>query len=155
MSRSWYKITTQKTKALWIFSQSAFLCLVPHTRGRSHRCQNRRRNRDDNLHNPLKSFLSSSYALAFNGGWMLIIFTYRGFDSILRFPYETRARALGNFCRPVRPQISSYFVDHANVRIFHCGRHTVRATFAAARCSVAVLERASPYPTFTSISIYI
>jgi len=37
--------------------QNAFLCLIPHTRGRSHCRQNRRRNRRNNLHNPLESFL--------------------------------------------------------------------------------------------------
>ena len=34
-----------------------FSCLIPHARGRSHCRQNRRRNRSNNLHNPLKSFL--------------------------------------------------------------------------------------------------
>ena len=37
--------------------QNAFFSLVPDAGYGSHRRQNRRRNRGDNLHNPLKSFL--------------------------------------------------------------------------------------------------
>ena len=50
--------------------------------------------------------------------YLLIIFTCRWLDSVLRFPQVTRARALGNFCRPVRPQISSFFIDTAKVQKF-------------------------------------
>ena len=51
-------ITTQrlKTRRPGKSFQNAFFCLVPDAGYGSHRCQNRRRNRGDNLHNPLKSF---------------------------------------------------------------------------------------------------
>ena len=35
-------------------SRTLLLCLVPDTGYGAHRCQNRRRNRRNNLHNPLK-----------------------------------------------------------------------------------------------------
>ena len=51
---------------------------------------------------------------------MLDIFTYLRLDSILRFPQETRARALGNFCRLVRPQISSALLTMQKYENFRC-----------------------------------
>ena len=53
---SLFLFSTYKS-VLEIKLQNAFLCLVPHARGRSHRSQNRRCHRRDNLHNPLKSLL--------------------------------------------------------------------------------------------------
>jgi len=47
---------------------------------------------------------------------LLINFSRLRNDSILCFPEETIARALCNFCYPVRPQISSFFVDNAKVQ---------------------------------------
>ena len=49
---------------------------------------------------------------------MLIIFSCLGFHAFLRFPEVASARAQGNFCSPVRPQISSFLLDIAKVRIF-------------------------------------
>ena len=47
---------------------------------------------------------------------LLINFSRLRNDSILCFPEETIACAPCNFCYPVRPQISSFFVDNAKVR---------------------------------------
>ena len=52
--RSVPKINSKRSGKI---SRTLFFCLVPNTWYRSHCRQNRRRNRCDNLHNPLKSFL--------------------------------------------------------------------------------------------------
>ena len=62
----------------------------------------------------------ASVSLRRRANRLLINFTYLRLDSILRFPYETRARALGNFCRPVRPQISSASLTMQRYEIFRC-----------------------------------
>ena len=79
--------------------QNAFFSLVPDAGYGSHRRQNRRRNRCDNLHNPLKGlFLShnrlidlmvlalASVSFRRRANRLLINFTYLRLDSILRFP---------------------------------------------------------------------
>ena len=55
MIGKFYNIETKQRRPGKSF-QNAFFSLVPDTGYGSHRRQNRRRNRCDNLHNPLKSF---------------------------------------------------------------------------------------------------
>ena len=50
---------------------------------------------------------------------MLINFTHLRNDFIFGFTWETSACGAGNFCRPGRPQIPSFFFDDAKVRKFH------------------------------------
>ena len=54
MIGKFYNIETKQRRPGKSF-QNAFFSLVPDAGYGSHRCQNRRRNRRNNLHNPLKS----------------------------------------------------------------------------------------------------
>jgi len=99
---------------------------------------------------------------------LLIVFTYRGFDVDLRFPKVASARAQGNFCSPIRPQFSSFLIDAAKVRIFHCGLRIFAQLFSiffgrpeklrASFCSIAVaavLQFSKGFPTPQNLLLYL
>ena len=86
----------------------------------------------------------------------------------MRFPKVASARAQGNFCSPIRPQFSSFLIDAAKVRIFHCGLRIFAQLFSiffgrpeklrASFCSIAVaavLQFSKGFPTPQNLLLYL